>query len=305
MKFRQLLPDDLPHVARLWNRVNPLDAASEAVLHEKIWGDVDFASDLTLVPYGADDPNRAPVGFAMALRRPDLSDRAFIKLVAVDTRFQRQGIGSQMVQQLESQLAGHASEIRVAESAPNYLTPGVDSRNTAAISFFTQLGYQHFADAVNQRVDLRHWQPGEPLLRGDGAAFTLRRAELSDSASIVDLLQSHWPSWQAEVLAALGNTPPTLFVALCEDRVVGFAAHDANNRGTGWFGPMGTSPECQGRGVGRRLLELCLRDMQQQGHAVVTIPWVGPVDFYTAAVGAEEDRRFHRFRKDLIASQLA
>ena len=81
--------------------------------------------------------------------------------------------------------------------------------------------------------------------------------------------------------------------------MIGFAAHDANNVGTGWFGPMGTAPEFRGRRIGEVLLKRCLADTRAQGLTQATIPWVGPTEFYERTVRARITRRFVRLEKRL------
>ncbi len=90
-----------------------------------------------------------------------------------------------------------------------------------------------------------------------------------------------------------------VYLALAEERVLAFSAYDANNRGTGWFGPMGTEPAARSQGIGQVLLFHCLADMAAQGHHHATIPWVDPVDFYRRCAGAAVSRIFHRYEKVL------
>ena len=131
----------------------------------------------------------------------------------------------------------------------------------------------------------------------DGVA--VRRATRDDSAPLDAFLDAHWPSWAAEVGIALNNQPPTLHIALRDGRAVGFAAWDANNRGTGWFGPMGVAPDEQGAGLGCVLLQRCLDDMRGQGHDAAVIACVYNAPFYERCAGAVPSRRFVRFEKSL------
>jgi GNAT superfamily N-acetyltransferase len=110
-----------------------------------------------------------------------------------------------------------------------------------------------------------------------------------------------------EVQQAFCNQPISVHIAFREGtphngHVVGFAAYDANNRGTGWFGPMGTEPEYRGQGLGRVLLLRCLGDLHAQGRSWSTIPWVGPVGFYQQHAAAELDRTFVRLEKQVPAA---
>jgi GNAT superfamily N-acetyltransferase len=136
---------------------------------------------------------------------------------------------------------------------------------------------------------------------GSGVTFHVWRASTEDRDRVGQLLKQHWPAWQGEIDVALANRPVSLHVAQPDSKtdLVAFAAYDANNRGTGWFGPMGTAPEWEGHGLGRILLLRCLEDIRQQGHPKAIIPWVGPVGFYHAAVGAQVSRVFMRMEKAL------
>ena len=191
--------------------------------------------------------------------------------------------------------------VRVCESAPNYLTPGVDCRYSAAPYFFDRHGYRRIGEACNMNVELpgRSFADAETERALADQGTSVRRARGDDRAAIEAMLDSRWPTWQAEADKALENDPATLFIALRGARVLGFAAWDANNRGTGWFGPMGTVEEARGQGIGRVLLFRCLDDMAGRGVSAATIPWVDPVDFYRQCAGAAVSRIFNRYEKEL------
>lgn len=295
-------PTDADRLLEVWNRAAEFDPLNGALLHEKLWGDADFDASLALAWRGARDIQ----AFGIAVCRPLRGQlTGFIKMIAVEPAAQRKGIGTALYQALERRCRElGAVEMRLGESAPNYLVPGVDKRYRPAIAFFEQHGLVRSGEACNQRVDLRRWSyapPGDqPEAAGGKVAYC--RATPDHAAAIREFLDENWPTWWAEVSTALANEPPSLFLALDGDKVVGFAAHNGNNRGSGWFGPMGTSPTHRGLGIGGRLLALCLADMQQAGYPSAIIPWVGPVQFYREQAGAVVDREFVRYTKQLAAS---
>ncbi|MEM8863954.1 MAG: GNAT family N-acetyltransferase [Planctomycetota bacterium] len=291
MALRTFARSDAAAVRRLWNDVAEYDQLHDQLLAEKIWDDCDYDPQHQLAAVR----DGQIVGIASwVARSTEQGQRAYLKFLAVDSRAQRRGIGSQLLDAIEQQAWRlGAEESRLAESAPNYLTPGVDSRYAEAIRFFERRGYERLGTAVNMQASL----DALPKIDSETNAFAIRRASSEDAAPMSRLLAEHWPSWSEEIAVALENEPPTLFVAYSEGRLLGFAAYDSNNQGTGWFGPMGTDPAVQGQGVGKALLLESLHAMRTAGYREAVIPWVGPVNFYRKTIGAQVTREFVRLRK--------
>jgi ribosomal protein S18 acetylase RimI-like enzyme len=291
--------DDAAPLLAMWNATARFDPLTPELLAEKTWDDPGFEPGLALVC----EDEGAVAGFAMGVVRDAAAgSRGIVKLAAAASDRRRRGIGSRLLDELESRfLERGVSAVRLCESAPNYLTPGVDSRYSAAPYFFEKQGYERIGEACNMSVDLS--APSYDLAGAErrvaGHGYTVRRAGAGDRASLAALLAAHWPSWQDEVDRALGNDPATVFLCERGGVALAFAAWDANNRGTGWFGPMGTAPEARRRGLGQLLLIRCLDDIRDSGLAYATIPWVDPVEFYRRCAGAAVERVFHRYEKVL------
>jgi mycothiol synthase len=229
MTLRTIEHGDAPALLELWNNVATHDPLTAALLEEKLWGDPDFAPMLAIV----DD---SLTGFAVAVvRDTGGAKRAYLKLIAVAPHAQRQGLATRLLTEIEQHATTlGAAELRLGEGAPNYLTPGVDARYSAAIAWAEKSGFSKVGETCNQIVDLRELPENLPA-----TLVAITRCTLEHEPSLVELLEAHWSSWKGEVGVALRNTPATVFVALEDTRVIGFAAYDANNLGTGWFGPMG------------------------------------------------------------------
>jgi len=294
--IRPLQEDELVAVLRLWNASAAHDPLTLALLAEKVLQDPDDTATCMVACDGD-----ALFGFAMGvLRVVDGVRRGIVKLLVVDPSGRRQGTGTELLKSVETALTARgATLLRVAESAPNYLVPGVDARYSEGLAFFEAHGYSRKGEAYNLRADLR--ADAIPQVKSLGHAIVLRRAGAADLAQLGDFLHERWPTWNAEVMAAAGNSPPTLYVALQGAELIGFAAHDANNRGTAWFGPMGVTEESRGSGVGCALLRRCLADMRRQGHLHAIIPWVDAIPFYEKCAGATLSRTFIRFEKAATA----
>ena len=92
--------------------------------------------------------------------------------------------------------------------------------------------------------------------------------------------------WASEADTALNNRPVTCFVAIRDQRLIGFACYDAT--AMGFFGPTGVVASCRGKGTGKALLSACLLDMKLKGYGYAVIGWVGPSEFYEKTVAAIE-----------------
>ncbi len=272
------------------------------VLHEKAFEDPGATQAMRLA--AVDDG--LLVGFCVGAARRS-NRRGHIKLLRVAQAYRRQGLGSRLLKGVELALCASPTDqpiraIRIDESAPNYLNPGVNQRNLIARQFFESQRYSVVGEAMNMEAPLDRsfdTTDDERQLRESGVL--VRRATSEDGVPVAKLLQEHWPAWQMEVRQVLEHRPISLHLAVKAQRVVGFAAHNANNRGTAWFGPMGTAPLETGRGIGRVLLLRCLADLMSLGYKTVTIPWVAPVEFYRRICGAEVSERFWRMEKELDA----
>lgn len=299
LRLRPLSPGDADWLLALWNESAEHDSMSPRLLQEKVWGDPDFRPSTAL----AAEHDGAPLGFAVGvLRTAAGKPQGYVKLLAVRNDSQRLGIGRLLLQNVESVLGqSGALAVRLGESLPNYLVPGVDVRYEGACGFFEARGYRRFDETCNMTVSLDadefDTKAGERELARSGVV--LRRARPADGAAVKQFLDRHWPPWRHEVALSLGRQPPALHLAFRGDELVAFSAFDGNNTGCGSFGPMGTAPRARGLGIGQVLLRRCLRDIKAGGFRQATIPWVAPTGFYTRFVGARLTRRFNRYEKVL------
>lgn len=289
MTVRTATSDDAGALLEVWNASVQFDPLTPALLQEKLWEDPNFEPDGLLL---AVDDDRL-VGFAMAVLRPN--GLGYVKMMAVLPTFRRRGWGGALLARLEQQLARQgATALRVWDCHPNYLQPGQDVRYTEGILFLAKHGFEKFGETYNLVCDLSQDLPGETH-----PSLEVRRAQAADREAIFELVDEQFPIWRAEVTAMLANDPISLHLGLAAGKVVGFSGYDGNNRGTGWFGPMGTHPHQRGSGLGRILLRRCLQDMKSQGQRTAVIPWVGPYGFYAQHCGARIDRVFWRYEKTL------
>ncbi len=296
MTVRPIRTGEAEAARALWNRSAEHDPLSPALFHENVWGE----------PVGtalvAEDGGQI-VGLGVGVLWPTADEvRGSVRMLAVAPERRRRGVGTALLDALADSLRQQGAVVlRIGEAAPNYLQPGIDVRYEAGLAFADATGFRETGEAVHLGVDLTSgdWDTAEAEARLAAAGAEARRASTADRDALGRLLDAHWPAWRAETDRALANTPPTLHLVLRDGDVLGFAAYDANNVGTGWFGPMGTAPQARGLGVGGVVLRRCLRDIRAQGQEHATIAWAASLPFYEKAAGAVLSHRFRRVEKRL------
>ncbi|WP_327085270.1 GNAT family N-acetyltransferase [Nonomuraea sp. NBC_01738] len=215
-----------------------------------------------------------------------------IDLLAVHPGRQGEGRGRALVRAAEDWLrAEGATQARFAGNPPCYAWPGIDVRYTPAASLAERLGYERYHVAWNMTADLTLALPVEDdLVRLAAQGVTVGTGQRD---RVVEFVREHWnDSWAWEAANATG-----LHHAERDGEILAFAAW--GSRPT-WFGPMGTAPAAQGLGLGRVLLRRCLAEQRDSGQAAAQIGWVGPLRFYSRAVGARAERVFWLYRRELV-----
>ena len=135
-------------------------------------------------------------------------------------------------------------------------------------------------------VNLLKVPPAEPALSElRRAGVAVRRARPGELTRVREFVSENFSQeWADEVAVGLVRQPVTVFVALREGRLVGFAAYECTRKN--FFGPTGVVEAERGRGVGRALLLAALRGLRELGYAYAVVGGVGPAEFYERAVGA-------------------
>jgi predicted N-acetyltransferase YhbS len=117
------------------------------------------------------------------------------------------------------------------------------------------------------------------------AGIIVRRARPHEITPVRDFVLANFEAgWADEISVGYSNKPVSVFIAIRDQRVVGFAAYECTRRG--FFGPAGVVEGERGRGLGRALLVACLWGLREMGYAYGIIGGAGPTEFYERAVGA-------------------
>lgn len=217
-----------------------------------------------------------------------------IDLLAVVPGARGEGRGRALVAAAEEWLrAEGATEARFAGNPPCYAWPGIDVRYTPAACLAEDLGYQRYRTAWNMTVDLTaDLSVQADLVRLAAGGVTVHAAGREERGAVAAFVRRQWNgNWAWEAEQATG-----CHYASRDGEILGFAAWGAR---PAWFGPMGTAPAARGLGVGRVLLRRCLAEQRAAGLTSAQISWVGPLGFYSRAVGARAERVFWLYRREL------
>jgi GNAT superfamily N-acetyltransferase len=230
----------------------------------------------------------------------------YVRVLAVAPAARNRGAGSALLEacEREARKAGQP-RLRALDQPGNYLAPGIDERNVDTISWLEKRGWRRdgeprtnvlIAVRDNPRVTVERAQTLAEGLSARG--YEIRRARSDERALLDAVAVAFGGAWPFELERALGHSPVGVHVALRDGAYCGFAAHDGNNRGLGWFGPTGTWPDHRGRGLGEALLLACLVDVAAE-HERCEVAWIGPRPFYDKVAGIVEDRKLVAILKDL------
>ena len=136
-------------------------------------------------------------------------------------------------------------------------------------------------------VNLLKLAPLEPMLDDlRRAGIIVRRAQPHEITPVRDFVLANFEAgWADEISVGYSNKPVSIFIAIRDKQVVGFAAYECTRRD--FFGPMGVLEAERGRGVGQGLLIACLWGLREMGYVYGIIGGAGPIEFYERTVGAK------------------
>jgi N-acetylglutamate synthase-like GNAT family acetyltransferase len=264
--IRTATPADLPELRSLFTRANDLPYGLASVAQEKCFGDGIAGPPTTCVFV----QNGTIAGVSVTCGK-------WLRILAVDPATRRQGIGTALL----------GDESVIFAEPGNYFTPGVPREDEGTRAFFRQRGFVETQSTWNLEVDL------------DGISGDATRPTHSDADRVLAFVEREFGRiWRFEAAKAFERDVVPAFIAEENGDVVGFAAHDVNNRGLGFFGPTGVARSMRGRGVGCRLLLASLADLRRMGHARAVIPWTDALEFYRKCCGARPAHRFVTMQRE-------
>lgn len=258
--IRTATPADLPALRALFARANDAPYDLSVVAEEKCFGEGIAGAPTTRVF----EEDGQLLGASVTCGK-------WLRILAVDREARRRGIGTALL-----------GEPTVIFAEPgNYFTPGVLLTDHATRAFFRARGFVETQTTWNLEVDL------------DGITGEAPRP--TDREQMLAFVEREFGRiWRFEAAKAFDVDPPKAFI---DEAMAGFAVHDVNNRGLGFFGPTGVAKSMRGQGIGCRLLRASLADLRRLGYRRAIIPWTDALEFYRKCCGAEPAHQFIAFTR--------
>jgi GNAT superfamily N-acetyltransferase len=278
IELRPAAKNDLPHIVELLGHANDIPYDLPRVAEEKCFGEGIGGSPQTILAWSGD----TLLGIAVTCGKS-------LRILAVHKDHRRKSIGSILLREAERTIG--TLQVVVGAEAGNYFIPGIPRDSEAMQRFFHLNGYMRLSD---EAVDLTVSLANVPHVEDP----RIRRGSAAERDEVVHFVEQNFArAWALETKRAFENREPTVFLARENGKLVGFSAHDANNRGLGFFGPEGILPEVRGHGIGKLLLLSSLADLRKRGFKNTIIAWAAAHGFYRRVCGAEIAHRFTMLRK--------
>ena len=123
------------------------------------------------------------------------------------------------------------------------------------------------------------------LVEMNNANTIVRRAQPFEITQTLEFVEREFSiAWADEISVGFANKPVTVYIAIVDKEIVGFASYECSRRS--FFGPTGVVEGMRGRGIGKALLLASLWGLREMGYVYGIIGGVGPIEFYEKTVGA-------------------
>lgn len=235
--------------------------------------------------------NSLPVGFCTAEYRA--GQPAGLLAILVDPAFQRQGVGTALLNFLEGCLrdAG-VQEFNLGFGTGDYFWPGLPADESKTWKFFEKLGWQEKDRSFDLIQDLeRYTTPAWVYGRMTEAGYHLRLADSAIHQQVVAFECACFPVWAKYFSDKLDQElyENVLIAQAPDGSVVGSVLLESKNPLTwtkalgsrcGALSTLGVSPMHQLKGLGLALAARGLELMKERGCSGCYINWTGLVEWY-------------------------
>lgn len=298
-------------VLQCWNSTLQYDLITKDRFIETVLLDDNFQDDLMKLAI----VDNHCIGFCYGMKRkfPYLErglepERGWISIMAVSEKYQRQGIGTCLVQEVENTLKEKgASQITLCAYSPNYFTPGIDKRYQSGIKFFEKMGYNNTSEAVSMQRDLWDYVIPEKTQKKINELNQERIRfipyEEKYLCDLLDfLLQNFGSGWKRNALMAMQKKEAEQNIILCvdkDDQIIGFVMRKIDGNDAR-FGPIGVKEELRSKGLGGILLDVMMQDLKARNIHYLYFLWTsGAAQRFYDRHGFKVFRDYRLYRKEI------
>lgn len=273
-------------VLALWNICLPEDMLDRENFYRRVIYDVNFDPKKFLLAFEGE----TPAGFVYATNRkvPDeaaglQAEQGWIVAMGVHPAMRRKEIGKTLLLKAEELLKKEGvCKIAAGPYSTNYIFPGVDKDAYASgTGFFKAMGYEKTGECCSMDTHLRGYRTPEKYaakkkgLEEQGYRFIPYRSE--DALPLFEFLHRDFAWWLPDVRGAItaGRAEKTLILAHSpEGKVIGFVLRALDGTPER-FGPFGTSPSMQGKGIGTVLFHEMMENLVKARLFYTYFLWTG------------------------------
>lgn len=285
MMIRPYRGSDIPQIIALWNEQMPLDPITEKAFVKNILLDLNFDPENFLVACLGDEilgfvytvVRRIPVDTGGSMD----ADRGWICAIAL--REGNPAIGRPLLQQAETRInRDHPRRIFACSYTPNYFYQGINSQYANYLQLFQESGYTECERSVSMSLELDSYRTPDGI-------EALRQKLEQEGIRFQDLTAEHIPSWLTfqkpswthrfrRLLLETGQFG-NITVAVKDGEVIGCNIFGDPYSDEGRFGPFGVRADFQSRGIGKVLLDDCMRKMKARGIPVAWMQWATAAEY--------------------------
>ncbi|WP_419998547.1 GNAT family N-acetyltransferase [Streptomyces boninensis] len=312
MEIRGFRAGDGPELIETWRRSAPRDPIAPDRFRDLVLLDANFDPEGLRL---AVDGGRI-VGAAYAVRRllplsgADLEpEQGWIPFFFTDPAHRRRGIARLLLTEALDWLRAHGrTRADFSSYAPNYLLPGLDTTAyPEAAALLDSLGFRRLYEAAAMDLSLVDYAM-PPAIAERTAQLTAAGHRFAPPAAdelpeLLHLAGAHFnPDWARAIRTCLLQGTPLERIITArgpDDRLLGWAMHEAYEGMTERFGPFGVHEDARGTGLGKVLLHLALERMRGCGAHSAWFLWTGeqtPAGHLYRATGFTTTRTFRVLR---------
>ncbi len=314
VSFRYYQSGDEKGIVRLWNECLLKDPITQLRFRNLVLLDANFDPKGLRVAIDGEQI----IGCLYAIRRllpmagTELEpENGWIPFFFVHPEFSRTGVGEKLMKDGVEFLASEGRKnVFFASYAPNYILPGIDEEAyPEGYAFLLKHGFEKQYSPVAMDRSLVGFTPPSDVLelksQREQEGYTFLTAEDKDLYEVIQFANNEFnPDWGRAIREGILQGLPLhrILIARDSENLVGFCIYGGYEGIPDRFGPFGVDPNQQGKGLGKILLNECLKNMRAEGLHGAWFLWTGEkssAGHLYKKTGFEITRKFHVMKKTL------